>query len=161
MQCTKALKTTPELSYVLGCYNRSTRRHHLGRAQTRGPRRPEPPLFSPSHCPHPTARPLTFSPLAEPQERSNSSRSPHDDEDISTIFPLITEDDDAKIQDTNEIRIGPIRRARAKLLNQQVKSFLVGFGILLNENFILPKSLHLCLIRFEEGYGVEGEEAKL
>jgi hypothetical protein len=42
-----------------------------------------------------------------------------------------------------------------------VNSFLVGSGILLNENFILPKSLHLCLIRFEEGYGVEGEEAKL
>jgi hypothetical protein len=61
----------------------------------------------------------------------------------------------------NEIRIGPITRARAKLLNQQVNSFLVGSGILLNENFILPKSLHLCLIRFEEGYGVEGEEAKL
>jgi hypothetical protein len=83
------------------------------------------------------------------------------DEDISTILPLISEDDDAKIHDTNEIRIGPITRARAKLLNQQVNSFLVGSGILLNENFILPKSLHLCLIRFEEGYGVEGEEAKL
>jgi hypothetical protein len=42
-----------------------------------------------------------------------------------------------------------------------VNSFLVGSGILLNENFILPKSLHLCLVRFEEGHGVEGEEAKL
>jgi hypothetical protein len=42
-----------------------------------------------------------------------------------------------------------------------MNSFLVGSEILLNENFILPKSLHLCLIRFEEGYGVEGEEAKL
>jgi hypothetical protein len=83
------------------------------------------------------------------------------DEDISTTLPLITEDDDAKIQDTNEIRIGPITRARSKLLNQQVNSFLVGSGILLNENFILPKSLHLCLIRFEEGYGGEGEEARL
>jgi hypothetical protein len=83
------------------------------------------------------------------------------DEDICTILPLITEDDDAKIQDTNEIRIGTITRARAKLLNQQVNSFLVGSGILPNENFILPKSLHLCLIRFEEGYGVEGEEARL
>jgi hypothetical protein len=40
------------------------------------------------------------------------------DEVISTILPLITEDDDAKIQDTNEIRIGPITRTRAKLLNQ-------------------------------------------
>jgi hypothetical protein len=83
------------------------------------------------------------------------------DDDISTILPLITEDDDAKIQDTNEIRIGPITRARAKLLNQLVNSFLVGSGILLNKNFILPKSLHLCLIRFEEGYGVEGEEPRL
>jgi hypothetical protein len=85
---------------------------------------------------------------------SSPSRIPSD-EDISTILPLITEDDDAKIHDTNEIRIGPITRARAKLLNQQVNSFLVGSGILLNENCILPKSLHLCLIRFEEGYGVE------
>ena len=41
-------------------------------------------------------------------------------------------------------------RARAKLLEQQVNSLLAQPDICLDENFILPKSLHLCMIRFEE-----------
>ena len=39
-------------------------------------------------------------------------------------------------------------RARAKLLKQQVNLFLNG--TLIDENFILPKSYYLCIIRYQE-----------
>ena len=41
-------------------------------------------------------------------------------------------------------------RARAKLLEQQVNLFLAQSDICIDENFILPKSMHVCMIRFEE-----------
>ena len=70
--------------------------------------------------------------------------------------PLIIFDEDIPITEVvaaqdkpNEIRLGPITRARAKLIEQQVNSLLVESGIFINENFILPKSLHLCMIRYE------------
>jgi hypothetical protein len=44
--------------------------------------------------------------------------------------------------------IGPITRAHAKLLQQQVNSLLIESDIYYNENFILPKSLFICMIRF-------------
>ena len=51
------------------------------------------------------------------------------------------------------------QRARVKLLNQQVNSLLTESDVLLDENFILPKSMHLCLIKFEEETSMErGEE---
>lgn len=63
--------------------------------------------------------------------------------------------DDVAAQDkSNEIRIGPITRARAKLLEQQVNSLLVESDIFINENFILPKSLHLCMIRFDDNTSI-------
>ena len=40
-------------------------------------------------------------------------------------------------------------RARAKLLNQQVNSLLNEFHVCIDQNFILPKSMHICMIRFE------------
>jgi hypothetical protein len=49
----------------------------------------------------------------------------------------------------DEIRIGPITRARAKLLEQQVNSLLADYDNFIHENFILPKSLHICMIRYE------------
>src|SRR4051812_5861163 len=55
----------------------------------------------------------------------------------------------------NEIRIGPITRARAKLIEQQVNSLLIESDVLLNENYILPKSLYVCIIRYQ---GVIQEE---
>ena len=44
-------------------------------------------------------------------------------------------------------------RARAKLLEQQVNLFLNEPDVFINENFILPKSLYVCIIRYigEEG----------
>ena len=49
-------------------------------------------------------------------------------------------------------------RARAKLLKQQVNLFLSD--TLIDENFILPKSYYLCMIRYEEGASIArgGEE---
>ena len=50
----------------------------------------------------------------------------------------------------NEIRIGPITRARAKLIEQQVNSLLIDSDVLLGEDFILPKSLYVCMIRYHD-----------
>ena len=36
----------------------------------------------------------------------------------------------------------------------QVNSFLIEPDVLLNENFILPKSMHLCMIRFIDNKSV-------
>src|SRR5215216_1902386 len=75
-----------------------------------------------------------------------------DDEDIRTITPTLMTTEDAttiaRKDQSNEIRIGPITRARAKLLEQQVNLLLNESGTLIDENFILPKSMHLCMIRF-------------
>ena len=87
-----------------------------------------------------------------------------DDEDIHAITPAPITNEDApavakKVQ-SNEIRIGPITRARAKLLEQQVNLFLNEPDVFINENFILPKSLYVCMIRFmgEEGIARSVEE---
>ena len=81
-----------------------------------------------------------------------------DDEDIPTFNPSPTHDDEvqvaAKKKSNDEIRIGPITRARAKLLEQQVNSLLVEYAIYFNESFILPKSLCLCVIRYMGEGGV-------
>ena len=49
---------------------------------------------------------------------------------------------------SNEVRIGPMTRACAKLLKQQVNLFLND--TLIDENFILPKSFDLCMIRYKD-----------
>jgi hypothetical protein len=55
-------------------------------------------------------------------------------------------------------RLGLDQLACAKLLQQQVNSFLVESDIYCNENFILPKSLFKCMIRFIGEEGVRGSE---
>ena len=49
-------------------------------------------------------------------------------------------------------------RARAKLLEQQVNSLLLEYDVCDYENFILPKSMHLCMIRFVDNTSIIGEE---
>ncbi|KAK1619641.1 hypothetical protein QYE76_025158 [Lolium multiflorum] len=83
------------------------------------------------------------------------------DEDIPTsLLPpsLPTEDEPAVKLKSNEVRIGPMTRARAKLLKQQVNLFLND--TLIDENFILPKSYYLCIIRYQEETSIArgGEE---
>jgi hypothetical protein len=86
-----------------------------------------------------------------------------DDEDIPTLILTSPLNDDqtisAKKVPTDDIRIGPITRARAKLLEQQVDLFLVEPDVfIINESFILPKSCCLCILRFEEEGIVQGGE---
>ena len=85
------------------------------------------------------------------------------DEDIPTtpLPPSLQDEDDAAVKlKSNEVRIGPMTRARAKLLKQQVNLFLND--TLIDENFILPKSFYLCMIRYEDGASIaRGEEKQL
>ena len=90
-----------------------------------------------------------------------------DDEDIHAITPAPITNEDApavakKVQ-SNEIRIGPITRARAKLLEQQVNLFLNEPDVFINENFILPKSLCICIVRYigDEGVARSEEEKNM
>ena len=47
-------------------------------------------------------------------------------------------------------------RARAKLLGQQVNSLLIEYDVCDNENFILPKSMHLCMLRVVDNTNIGG-----
>ena len=47
-------------------------------------------------------------------------------------------------------------RARAKLLGQQVNSLLIEYDVCDNEKFILPKSMHLCMIRVVDNTNIGG-----
>ncbi|KAK1616639.1 hypothetical protein QYE76_022156 [Lolium multiflorum] len=85
----------------------------------------------------------------------------YNDEDIPTslIPPSSPIEDEPVVKlKSNEVRIGPMTRARAKLLKQQVNLFLND--TLIDENFVLPKSYYLCIIRYEEETSIArgGEE---
>src|SRR5664279_6185541 len=82
----------------------------------------------------------------------------HGDEDIPSPLPSFPIDDVAAQDKPNEVRIGPMTRARAKLLEQQVNSLLVEYDVCVNKNFILPKSLHLCMIRVIDNTSIGGGE---
>ena len=65
--------------------------------------------------------------------------------------------EDVAVQDKiNELRLGPMTRSRTKLLEQQVNSLLVEYDIFNDENFILSKSMHLCMIRFVHNTNANG-----
>ena len=58
-------------------------------------------------------------------------------------------------------------RSRTKLIEQQVNSLLLDYDVFVCENFILPKSMHVCILRFidntntnggEEQHGMENKE---
>src|ERR1043165_4626174 len=70
------------------------------------------------------------------------------DEDIPTT---ITTSPTLHDEQANQIRLGPITRARAKLLEQQVNLLLLESNDRLSENYILPKSLCICMIRYQTG----------
>ena len=88
------------------------------------------------------------------------------DEDIHTITPSPIDSEDTPVaaqkKSTDEIRIGPITRARAKLIEQQVNLLLIESDYFVNENCLLPKSLCVCILRFmgEEGIARGSEELK-
>ena len=67
--------------------------------------------------------------------------------------------DDVAVQEKpNEVRIGPMTRSRAKLLEQHVNSLLIEYDVCDYENFILPKSMHLCMIRLVDNTRIIGGE---
>jgi hypothetical protein len=73
------------------------------------------------------------------------------DEGIPTSLPSSVDDIAGRVDvhhKPDDLRTGPITRARAKLLDQQVNSLLTEYNLFTNDNFILPKSLHVCIIRF-------------
>jgi hypothetical protein len=95
--------------------------------------------------------------------RSTPFEGGGDDEDIPTIDPSppheIEQSIAAKKKSNDEIRIGPITRARAKLIEQQVNLLLIESDYFVNENCLLPKSLYVCMIRFEGETSIaRGEE---
>ena len=55
---------------------------------------------------------------------------------------------------------GPITRSRAKKLQQEVNALLSGIHFNNNENYIMPKSCMLLLLRFtkQDGKNTKGEE---
>jgi predicted unusual protein kinase regulating ubiquinone biosynthesis (AarF/ABC1/UbiB family) len=57
---------------------------------------------------------------------------------------------------------GPITRSRAKKLQQEVHALLYEFQLNTNENFMLPKSCMLILLRFtkEEGQRIKDESTR-
>jgi hypothetical protein len=68
------------------------------------------------------------------------------DEGIPTSLPSFVDDIASRVDvqhKPDDLRTRPITRARAKLLEQQVNSLLTKYNLFTNENFILPKSLHV------------------
>ena len=51
-------------------------------------------------------------------------------------------------QAREQVNIGPITRSRAKKLQQEVNALLSKIHFNINENYILPKSCTLVLLRF-------------
>jgi hypothetical protein len=73
------------------------------------------------------------------------------EEAIPTSLPSSVDDISGRVDvqhKPDDLCTGPITRACAKLLEQQVNSLLTEYNLFTNENFILPKSLHVCMIRF-------------
>jgi hypothetical protein len=63
---------------------------------------------------------------------------------------------------TFPISTGPITRSRAKKIQQEVHVLLYEFQLNSNDNFMLPKSCMLILLRYvEENHQDEGHEARI
>ena len=82
----------------------------------------------------------------------------HSDEDIPSSYTLSPNEDVAVQDKPDELRIGPMTRSRTKLLEQQVNSLLLEYDVCNSENFILPKSMHLCMIRVINNTSIHGGE---
>jgi hypothetical protein len=63
---------------------------------------------------------------------------------------------------TFPISTRPITRGRAKKIEQEVHALLYEFQLNTNDNFMLPKSCKLILLRYvEENHQDEGHEARI
>jgi hypothetical protein len=63
-------------------------------------------------------------------------------------------------QPRDQLNIGPITCSRAKKLQQELNALLCEIHFNINENYILPKSCTLLLLRFtkEDNKNTEGED---
>ena len=83
------------------------------------------------------------------------------DEDISAKQDVNQAHD---VEDVNQerelVNLGPITRSRAKKLQQEVNALLCEIHFNINENYILPMSCTLLLLRFtkEDDKNTEGED---
>jgi hypothetical protein len=60
------------------------------------------------------------------------------------------------------ISTGPITRSRAKKIQQEVHALLYEFQLNTDDNFMLPKSCMLILLRYvEENHQDKGHEARI
>ena len=91
--------------------------------------------------------------------------SPYIGDDLaSRTMPFQEGEDDEDIPSSTtaaqdkEVRLGPMTRSRTKLLEQQVNSLLAEYDNINDVNFILPKSMHLCMIRFVDNTNANGGE---
>ena len=78
------------------------------------------------------------------------------DEDIPSSTTHSPIEEVAVKDKSNEVRIGPMTRSRTKQLEQQVNSLLLDYDVSDYESFILPKSMHLCMIRFVDNTNAIG-----
>jgi hypothetical protein len=99
------------------------------------------------------------------EDTSESRKTPFQgDEDdmampLSNIFQPPSHTTSTQVQPTSsptQAFDGPITRSRAKKLQQDVHTLLYEFQLNTNENFMLPKSYMLILLRFtkEEGQNI-------
>ena len=88
--------------------------------------------------------------------RTTPFQGGEDDEDIPSLYPSSPIEDDAAQDKHDQVRIGPVTRSRTKLLDQQVNSLLIAYDVCDHENFILPKSMHLCCLRFIDNTNIGG-----
>ena len=92
---------------------------------------------------------MPLTPLGDGHEAISTKKDinqAHDVEDIN--------------QAREQVNIGPITHSRAKKLQQEVNALLSEIHFNTNENYILPKSCTLLLLRFtkEDNKNTEGED---
>jgi hypothetical protein len=98
------------------------------------------------------------------EDTSESRTTPFQGEEDDTTTPLSntlqpSRHTSTQVQPTSsptQAIDGPITRSRAKKLQQEVHALLYKFQLNNNENFVLPKSCMLILLRFtkEEGQNI-------
>jgi len=96
-----------------------------------------------------------LTPYFDPEEsesRTTPFQEGEDDEAISTNHAPYHVNQAHDVEDVTQgreqVNIGPIKRSRAKKLQQEVNVLLCEIHFSINENYILPKLCMLVLLRF-------------
>ena len=97
----------------------------------------------------------------EESRTTPSFQDGENDEDIPTIHATPSvKNSPSNIKNTNQAQVfdGPIMRSRAKKLQQEVNTLLCEIHFNINENYILPKSCTLLLLRFTKEDDINTKE---